>query len=591
MLQQYLASPSGLRRVLVVSVRFSNVTCQLSLVLTCQVYRDPSQSSPPPPPQEVAIRKNIWWWMLHMDQHYSMALGRPLAISSIGDCPAPDPVTTEPLAQSISNYIPQFTILARQILSAEYLGNEQIDSFSQELLALKQTLPEAVNFNETWLNKEKTVPGWPLDIQAGMLHAKTHNLLILLNRQRLDDNQRDSKTESSMNSPETTANSETDHVHRGRERVLESCRALLQAFEFFQTRLRAAMVCWSMGQMAFNAAMILTLSILETKETRDLGAVQHAYTAFIEMNKLGIHKLAGDAVTRLGALLKGLLSSDAIKETVMGRQGMLLLEDPGLQGLIPEEMSPSDFPIADGAVRHDERRRRARTGLPMSPLAKSALGQRRRAHRSLSLRDTRPKILAKKPIIRNPQSPTDSTLSHSPKKECEQESFMIDPSSEIAVVTAMATEPELCFGQVSPVQTEHDPNGQPQGMFTTAIDQSYQPFQVINFDPPTMTPPHEFNFDTPHPNTLTQQLQPLPFPPHNTPVDTENHTIMFPSHIDTTNLLDAATFFHHDPQQQTPMDYNTFDNVPCSVKFIQYENQRFDLSQISQIPVSYPPQF
>lgn len=526
-----------------------------------------------------------------MDQHYSMALGRPLAISSIGDCPAPDPISTEPLAQSISNYIPQFTILARQILSAEYLGNEQIDSFSHELFALKQTLPEAVNFNETWLNKEKTVPGWPLDIQAGMLHAKTHNLLILLNRQRMDDNQRDSKTESNMNSPNTTANSEADHVLRGRERVLESCRALLQAFEFFQTRLRAAMICWSMGQMAFNAAMILTLSILETKETRDLGAVQHAYTAFIEMNKLRIHKLAGDAVTRLGALLKGLLSSDAIKETVMGRQGMLLLEDPGLQGLISDEMSPSDFPIADGAVRHDERRRRARTGLPMSPLAKSALGQRRRAHRSLSLRETRPKILAKKPIIRNPQSPTHETLSHSPKKEGDQESFMIDSSGEIAVVTTMATEPELCFGQVSPTQAEHNPHCQPQGMFTPAIDQSYQPFQVINFDPPTMTPPHEFGFDTPHPNTLTQQPQPLPFPPHNTPVDTENHAIMFPSHIDTTNLLDGAAFFHHDAQQQTPMDYNTFDNVPCSVKFIQYENQRFDLSQIPQIPVSYPPQF
>lgn len=543
----------------------------------------------------MAIRKNIWWWMLHMDQHYSMALGRPLAISSIGDCPAPDPMSTEPLAQSISNHIPRFTILARQILSAEYLGNEQIDSFSHELLALKQSLPEAVNFNETWLNKEKTVPGWPLDLQAGMLHAKIHNLLILLNRQRLDDTRRDSKAESSMNPPNTTANSEPDHEIRGRERVLESCRALLQAFEFFQTRLRAAMICWSMGQMAFNAAMILTLSILETKETRDLGAVQHAYTAFIEMNKLGIHKLAGDGVTRLGALLKGLLSSDAIKETVMGRQGMMLLENPGLQGLVSDEMSPSDFPMADGAVRHDERRRRARTGFPMSPLAKSALGQRRRAHRSLSLRDTRPKILAKKPSMRSPHSPTHRTLSHSPKKEEDQESFIMDSSGDIAVVTTIAPEPELCFSQISPTQAEHNPHCQPdhnpQGMFTPVTDQSYQPFQVINFDPPTMSPTHEFSFDTPHPNTLTQQPQPLPFPPQNTPVDTENQAIMFPSHIDTTNLLDGAAFFHHDPQQQTPMDYNNFDNVPCSVKFIQYENPRFDLSQIPQIPVSYPPQF
>ncbi len=530
-----------------------------------------------------------------MDQHYSMALGRPLAISSIGDCPAPEPLMPDPLAQSLSNYIPQFTILARQILSAEYLCNDQIDRFSHELLLLKQTLPDAVNFDQTWLNKDKNGPGWPLDVQAGMLHAKTHNLLILLNRQRLEDTRRNSNTENTLNPQNIVQAADSNQILRGRERVLESCRALLTAFEFFQTRLRAAMICWSMGQMAFNAAMILTLSILETKETRDLGAVQHAYSTFIEMNKLGIHKLAGDAVTRLGALLKGLLSCDAIKETVMGRQGMMLLEDPGMQDIVSDEISPSDFPMAEAAVRHDERRRRARTGFPMSPLAKSALGPRRRAHRSISLRDARPKVLAKKPCLRSSRSPKLSMGVPSPKKE-EQESSMIESTGD---TPAVPPESVSSFSYISPTQSDHnyqaqsEPNS--QGMFPPT-DQAYQPFQVINFDPPIPSP-HQFSFDTPtsQPNSLPQHPQPLPYPPHNTPTDPEHQPITFPAHIDASVLLDGSNFFHHESQQQqqqpTPMDYNAFENGPCNVKFIQYETPRFDLSQIPQIPVSYPPQY
>lgn len=319
-----------------------------SSVLTYLVHRDPSQLNPPAPPKEMNIRRNLWWWMIHMDQQYSMALGRPMAISSMGDCRPPEPIVPDPLVQSLSNYLVQFSILGRQILSAGYLNNDQIDKFSDDLLALQKTLPALISLDMSWLNKDKVLPGWPLDAQAGALHAKTHNFLILLNRQRIENVRRNSDGPNINFSPPVHPSVDANNVPRGRGRVLMSCRALLVAFQFFSTRVRAAMICWTMGQMAFNAAMILLLSMLETGDTQDLGAVQHTYSTFLEMNKLGIHKLAGAAVERLGLLMKEFRAGDPANETVMGQQGMMLLEDPGLQGSMPETFSPLSFRMAGG---------------------------------------------------------------------------------------------------------------------------------------------------------------------------------------------------------------------------------------------------
>lgn len=333
----------------------------LDVVLTCLVHRDPSQLNPPSPPKEVNIRRNLWWWMIHMDQQYSMALGRPMAISSMGDCRPPEPIVPDPLVQSLSNYLVQFSILGRQILSAGYLTNDQIDKFSDELLALQKTLPALISLDMSWLDKDKVLPGWPLDAQAGVLHAKTHNFLILLNRQRIENVRRNSEGPNINFSP-VYPDVDANNVPRGRGRVLMSCRALLVAFQFFSTRVRAAMICWTMGQMAFNAAMILLLSMLETGDTQDLSGVQHTYSTFLEMNKLGIHKLAGAAVERLGLLMKEFRAGDPANETVMGQQGMMLLEDPGLQGSMPETFSPLSFQMAGGANTPGMRRDGSDTG-------------------------------------------------------------------------------------------------------------------------------------------------------------------------------------------------------------------------------------
>ena len=283
-----------------------------------------------------------------MDHQYSMTLGRPLGISSMGDCPTPEPLTPDPVIQSLSNYIGQFTILSRQILSVGYLSNHQIDSFTDQLIALKTTLPDIIQFDATWLDNEKPLPPWPLEAQAAVFSGKTHNFLILLNRQRLENarNDKDSAidllTEHTMNGG--------DKVLRGRERVLESCRALLHSFEFFHSRVRVAMICWTMGQQAFNAAMILTISMLETGDTKDLDAVQQAYSTFLEMKQLGVHKLAGAAVEKLGNLMKDFESGEPRKEPIMSKQGMILLEDPGLQGFLAGGFSPLNFNMAGNAI-------------------------------------------------------------------------------------------------------------------------------------------------------------------------------------------------------------------------------------------------
>ena len=283
-----------------------------------------------------------------MDQQYSMTLGRPLGISSMGDCPTPEPAISNANAVSLSNYQFHYSLLARQILSAGSLNDAQIDKYSDDLLSLHSTLTSPMQFDSTWLNEGKSLPAWPLDAQASLLHARTHNLLILLNRQRTE---KEKDRRESTGHRFARASTNANQVPRGRERVLQSCRSLLIGFEFLKIRCEAALMCWSIGQMAFNAAMLLTLSMLETGETKDLLPVQHVYSTFLDMNKLGIHKLAGAAVDRLGTLMKEFRSEDSANQSVMGRQGMMLLEDPGLPVIsLPEGFKPTNDQMAGGGL-------------------------------------------------------------------------------------------------------------------------------------------------------------------------------------------------------------------------------------------------
>tara|TARA_R110002003_G_scaffold140_20_gene12888 strand:- start:6441 stop:7028 length:588 start_codon:yes stop_codon:yes gene_type:complete len=135
------------------------------------LHRHPKYLDPAPPTQqECSIRQTLWWWMLHMDEQYSMTLGRPLGISGIGDCPPPQELTTNPGMLRFGEFVNRFTILARQILSSDKLSNAKIDDFTDLLRALLETLPETLQFDKSWLRRENELPDWPLSaMAAGMI--------------------------------------------------------------------------------------------------------------------------------------------------------------------------------------------------------------------------------------------------------------------------------------------------------------------------------------------------------------------------------------------------------------------------------------
>ena len=129
------------------------------------LHRNPKFLDPAPPLRECTLRQTLWWWMLHMDQQYSVTLGRPLGISGFGDCPPPEPLTTNPTMLRLGEFINQFTILARQVLSSDGLMNVmKIDEFTDKMIGLWDTMPASLQFNESWTQQTTNLPEWPLEV-------------------------------------------------------------------------------------------------------------------------------------------------------------------------------------------------------------------------------------------------------------------------------------------------------------------------------------------------------------------------------------------------------------------------------------------
>ena len=512
--------------------------------------------------KEVVVRKNLWWRMLHMDQQFAVTLGRPLGISSIGDCPAPEPLIADPVVQNLSNYISQFSILTRQILSTGYLAVERIDSFTDQLLALKATLPEILNFDQSWLNADKPIPPWPLDAQASVFHGKTHNFLLLLNRQRIAN----ASNDPAENAFPNTTDADAANIPRGRGRVLASCRELLHCFAFFHTRVPAAMICWTTGQQAFNASMILVLSALETRETNDLEIVKRTYSIFLEINKLGIHKLAGAAVERLGGLMKVFQSGEAAKETVMGRQGMMLLEDPGLPCFSDKQsFSPLSFHMASKGLEYDgagsnpivseQGESPAAVSPPTQRAAKKA-AQRKPVHG----RGPRPRESTNKQVPRRRRSIPHGNVPRqlSPKKS----------QQKVRTVHSAGAVPppgSLPFSFSNPTLSEAVPPS-----MLTSNEASFSPINA--FDPQSQQALHDLSFDpTSHPRAVPQHrptfshagsdpgIQPFAFDTHIAPSDLLDVTFQATTQA-TDYSIDENGFKQY---HQSPYSYSMAE-IPCS---------------------------
>jgi hypothetical protein len=121
-----------------------------------------------PAPISTRERSIIWWWMLNLDQQYSITLGRPLGISGIGDCPWPHELTTDPTMLRFGEFVNHFTVLSRQILSSDRLTNLRIDDFTDALRGLLETVPETLQFDDSWTQPENTTPEHGA-MAAGML--------------------------------------------------------------------------------------------------------------------------------------------------------------------------------------------------------------------------------------------------------------------------------------------------------------------------------------------------------------------------------------------------------------------------------------
>lgn len=229
-----------------------------------------------------------------------------------------------------------------------------------------------------------------------VLFSKVQSFLILLNRQRVERTQAtpgDHSPPGSMMPPPRPAPSAGsmsygEHpVHpaplRGRALVINSCVQLLQAFLFFWHRNPAVLICWTMGQQAFNACMILILDAWETDQEHHQWLVNNAYYVFLQLQENGVHKLAEVAVRRIsdGLAMLGQRKAqrdqqaaqamsrqqrassfhpqlqidtasmtDFSNDAVMGDTGMFLLEDPGLQGYTPSAFQPLGWCMAGGSA-------------------------------------------------------------------------------------------------------------------------------------------------------------------------------------------------------------------------------------------------
>lgn len=128
------------------------------------LHRHPSLLDPSPSLRESRVRQTLWWWMLHMDQQYSITLGRPLGISGIGDCPQPEISTTDTTMLRLHKFMDEFTVLSRQILSSTDMTNQhRIDECTDKVFMLWDTMPEALQFNESWAQDKTQLPDAPLD--------------------------------------------------------------------------------------------------------------------------------------------------------------------------------------------------------------------------------------------------------------------------------------------------------------------------------------------------------------------------------------------------------------------------------------------
>lgn len=277
--------------------------------------------------------------MLLQDHYYSIILGRPLGISFVGNIGwIPSNIlenSDRAFTSRLEAYVTKLTSMGRDILSRSHLTNSDIDHFTDSLLHVLQDIPEeGFGFNKSWLCADTAIPEWPSNMHAAMLHSYIHGYIILLNRRRQDS--RHLKGSSGIQA-RSERMQEKGYCH-----VISSCHEVLSTFSLLHQRIPIGLAYWEVGQQAFNAAMILGLNILETRDFTDLRAMVSARDIFEEMKVKHICRAANLAVPRLDALLELIngKSTNFGREKVMSNHGMILAEDPEIRGTSAKPYAP-----------------------------------------------------------------------------------------------------------------------------------------------------------------------------------------------------------------------------------------------------------
>lgn len=310
---------------------------------------------------------------MYLDQYFSSTLGQPLSVSCFGDCLPPVPLNVDDVEHRLSSFVCQFTMTATEILRTEDLTSNKIDTYSEKLLHLLETLPPSLRFNKGWLDPGTQIPSWPLDIQAVHFYTQAHTYLILMNRQRRENHESESfEDRNDCDSlevgstpgciqplPNPTSSSrepfqarQLSHCHRrdkGYDNILRSSRAIIHAFEFLCGHNTLNKLDWAICQAAFHAAYILGMAMYETNDFEtDVRQILGTRSSFDELAK-SIGEVGGDSPLR-GILTWSRIASEKLAvflrgswnelnstednhgepDRVMDQRGMILLEDPGL---------------------------------------------------------------------------------------------------------------------------------------------------------------------------------------------------------------------------------------------------------------------
>ncbi|MCJ1436203.1 hypothetical protein MMC27_005581 [Xylographa pallens] len=329
------------------------------------MYRNPTQLRPPVSPTEACTRQRLWWWMLHMDQQYSIALGRPLAISSVGDCPWTNSIEKGLQRRCLEGYTNHFTLLSRQILA----NNDSSIAQSREFIVLvsrfQDNIPKSMRFEDDWIVEEK----FGLENQdAALLHSQIHHLLLMLFRQQ-QNVARLSKVNSGQRSGKNVSQIVDDELPTLGQ-ILKSCRSILKVFAWFDSCESAPIIGWAIRQQALSAAWTM---VIETGDDNDIGIVRETYNIFVELDDLSLHSLMMEAIGSLGAILAAHRAENNLEVTTLKEQGSILLENAELLGTLPFVLSPithgTSYPESPQAVNtksgvHDVGGRECASTLP-----------------------------------------------------------------------------------------------------------------------------------------------------------------------------------------------------------------------------------